>query len=202
MRKPETVNAPWLGGLIIGAAAAFGVAVIFGKFDLVPAVAIAAVVGSIAGGVLRMPRAAKKALPFGHKLPVKGARAALPPASVAHEVAQVATFVAAPIAEPAPMLAAVSEAGPERLAAPRTAKGDDLKAIEGIGPALEKLWHSLGFYRFDQNAAWSDADVAVVDAGMKTFKGRIARDKWVAQAKLIGSDGLEAFRVRAQTNNY
>ena len=44
--------------------------------------------------------------------------------------------------------------------------------------------------------------VVFVDGEMKTFKGRIVRDKWVPQAKIIVTEGLEAFRVRAQTNNY
>jgi NADH-quinone oxidoreductase subunit E len=44
--------------------------------------------------------------------------------------------------------------------------------------------------------------VALVDAEMKTFKGRITRDKWVSQAKIIVTEGLEAFRERAKTNNY
>ena len=92
--------------------------------------------------------------------------------------------------------------GPTRLSAPRKGKADDLKEIEGIGPALEKLCNELGFYHFDQIAGWSDADVAWVDANMKTFKGRIVRDKWISQSKIIVSEGLAAFRVRAQTNNY
>ena len=89
-----------------------------------------------------------------------------------------------------------------RLKAPRKGKADDLKEIEGIGPTMEKLVNGLGFYHFDQIAAWTEADVAMVDAEMKTFKGRITRDKWVAQAKIIVTDGLEAFRERAKTNNY
>lgn len=89
-----------------------------------------------------------------------------------------------------------------RLKAPRKGKADDLKEIEGIGPALEKLVNGLGFYHFDQIAAWTDADVATVDAEMKTFKGRITRDKWVDQAKIIVAEGLEAFRERARTNDY
>jgi predicted flap endonuclease-1-like 5' DNA nuclease len=92
--------------------------------------------------------------------------------------------------------------GPMRLKAPRKGKADDLKEIEGIGPAMEKLVNEMGFYHFDQIAGWSDADVALVDAEMKTFKGRITRDKWVAQAKIIVTEGLEAFRERAKTNNY
>jgi predicted flap endonuclease-1-like 5' DNA nuclease len=89
-----------------------------------------------------------------------------------------------------------------RLTAPRKGRADDLQEIEGIGPALEKLVNSLGFYHFDQIAGWSEADVALVDAEMKTFKGRIIRDKWVEQARIIITEGLEAFRERAKTNDY
>lgn len=97
---------------------------------------------------------------------------------------------------------AAKPAGLERLTAPRGGKADDLKEIEGIGPALEKTVNALGFYHFDQIAGWTEADVALVDAEMNTFKGRITRDKWVAQARIIVSDGLEAFRERAKTNDY
>lgn len=98
--------------------------------------------------------------------------------------------------------AATKSDGPLRLKAPRKGKADDLKQIEGIGPALEKLVNDLGFYHFEQIASWTDEDVALIDAEMKNFKGRISRDRWVAQAKLIVNEGLEAFRERAKTNNY
>lgn len=97
---------------------------------------------------------------------------------------------------------AAKPAGPVRLKAPRKGGADDLKEIEGIGPALEKLVNDLGFYHFDQIAGWTEADVTLVDAEMKTFKGRITRDKWVEQARIIVTDGLEAFRERAKTNDY
>jgi predicted flap endonuclease-1-like 5' DNA nuclease len=89
-----------------------------------------------------------------------------------------------------------------RLTGPRGGKADDLKEIEGIGPALEKLVNGMGIYHFEQIAAWTETDVAFVDAEMKNFKGRITRDRWVAQARIIVSDGLEAFRERAKTNDY
>jgi NADH-quinone oxidoreductase subunit E len=60
----------------------------------------------------------------------------------------------------------------------------------------------MGFYHFDQIAAWTEADIAQVDGEMKTFKGRITRDRWVEQARIIVNEGLEAFRERAKTNNY
>ena len=128
--------------------------------------------------------------------PAKAARVAKPKAAK-----PVAAKVAAKPAAPK-VVKAKNPDGPVRLSAPRMGKADDLKEIEGIGPALEKLCNSLGFYHFDQIAGWSDADIAWVDANMKTFKGRIVRDKWIAQSKIILSEGLEAFRVRAQTNNY
>ena len=109
---------------------------------------------------------------------------------------------AKPKAEKKPKAPKAAPQGLVRLQAPRKGKPDDLQEIEGIGPALEKLVNSLGFYHFDQIAAWTEADVALVDDEMKTFKGRIARDKWVEQARIIVSEGLEAFRERARANDY
>jgi predicted flap endonuclease-1-like 5' DNA nuclease len=194
MHKAENVNAPSLGGWIIGAAAglvAIGALVVIGKFDLAPAVALGGVVAFVVGLILGMPwgasapRAAMK-MPEAMPVPARAAEPAL--------AAMPAAFVSAPVA--------VSSDGPERLKAARGGKADNLKEIEGIGPAMEKLVNGMGFYHFDQIAGWSDADVAWVDANMTSFKGRIVRDKWVAQAKIIVNEGLEAFRERAKTNNY
>ena len=91
---------------------------------------------------------------------------------------------------------------PAALAAAREGKADDLKKIEGIGPALEKLCHELGIFHFDQIAAWGAAEIAWMDGNLKGFKGRVTRDKWVAQAKIIVTEGLAAFLERAKTNDY
>jgi predicted flap endonuclease-1-like 5' DNA nuclease len=242
MRKAENVNAPWLGGWVIGAAAglvAFAVLIVVGDFDFTPAAAIGIVVALLAGLILGIPWGAGDKARFEQAsapaAPVEASRAA-----EAKPEAMVASFVSAPqaaepkpaakpaaAAKPAPKAKAAPKAaakpkaaaapkaeakpkaakpakpaGPERLTAPRKGKADDLKEIEGIGPALEKLVNAMGFYHFDQIAKWSEADVALVDAEMKTFKGRITRDKWVSQAKIIVTEGLEAFRERAKTNNY
>lgn len=91
---------------------------------------------------------------------------------------------------------------PLGLAAARNGLADDLKKIEGIGPALEKLCHSLGIFHYDQIAAWGTPEIAWMDSNLKGFKGRVSRDKWVAQAKLIGEVGMEQFLIRAKTNDY
>ena len=55
--------------------------------------------------------------------------------------------------------------------------------IKGVGPKLETLLHSLGFYHFDQLANWSAAEIAWVDENLEGFKGRVTRDEWVQQAR-------------------
>jgi len=91
---------------------------------------------------------------------------------------------------------------PKALKAARKGVADDLQKIEGIGPVLEKLCHGLGIFHFDQIAAFGPAEVAWMDGNLKGFRGRVTRDKWVAQAKLIGEVGLEAFLIRAKSNDY
>ena len=189
MRSAENVNAPLLGGWLIGAAAglvAFGALVVIGKFDLTPAAAIGGGVALVVGLILGMPWGASA-----RRAAVMQVPAAKP-----------AEAPAAPAAAPIAASPVASGAGPARLAAPRDGKADNLKEIEGVGPAMEKLVNEMGFFHFDQIAGWSDADVAWVDANLKGFKGRVTRDRWVAQAKIIVNEGLAAFRERAKTNNY
>lgn len=65
---------------------------------------------------------------------------------------------------------------------------DDLTRIKGIGPQLNDLCHSLGVHRFDQIAKWTRGDVAEVDQHLK-MKGRIDRDDWIGQAKILAAGG-------------
>ncbi len=76
----------------------------------------------------------------------------------------------------------VEESEPHTMTAPRRAGRDDLKRISGIGPQLEGVLNSLGFWHFDQIAAWGPGEIAWVDSRIR-FKGRIARHGWVAQAR-------------------
>ncbi len=67
---------------------------------------------------------------------------------------------------------------------------DDLKKISGVGPVIEKKLHALGLTRYEQVAAFTAEDIARVDEAL-SFKGRIERDDWVAQAKALASDKKE-----------
>lgn len=89
-------------------------------------------------------------------------------------------------------------ARPSGLDAPRDGAADDLKQIKGIGPKLEKLCNSLGFWHFDQIAAWTADEVAWVDANLTGFKGRVSRDEWVEQARVLAAGGETEFSKRVE----
>ena len=87
---------------------------------------------------------------------------------------------------------------PSGLDAPRGGAADDLKQIKGIGPKMEKLCNSLGFWHFDQIAGWTADEVAWVDANLEGFKGRVTRDNWVEQAKILAAGGETEFSKRVE----
>ena len=65
---------------------------------------------------------------------------------------------------------------------------DDLTRIKGIGPKLSALLNELGIYHFKQIADWSDAEARWVDDYL-SFKGRVAREKWISQALSLTANG-------------
>ncbi|TNE63006.1 MAG: NADH-quinone oxidoreductase subunit E [Rhodobacteraceae bacterium] len=92
---------------------------------------------------------------------------------------------------------AVDEKQPELLTAAREGGADDLKKLKGVGPKLEETLNELGFYHYDQVANWTPAEIAWVDSRLK-FKGRIERDGWIEQAKILAEGGETEFSKRAK----
>lgn len=76
------------------------------------------------------------------------------------------------------------------------AAGDDLTRIKGVGPKLRDVLVSLGVTRFDQIAGWSDEDIDRIDARLGRFEGRIRRDNWVEQAKLLAAGDTAGYENR------
>lgn len=101
--------------------------------------------------------------------------------------AAAAAMPAAVAAEPAETVA-VEESKPEGLSGPRGGVADDLQRINGVGPKMEGLLHSLGYYHFDQIANWTTSEVAWVDNNLEGFKGRVTRDSWQDQAKVLAAE--------------
>ena len=115
-----------------------------------------------------------------------------PAKRVVAKVAPARKPVAAPAAEAVPVAAktAAPDLMPEDFHKPRAVKRpaapDDLKAISGIGPKLEKVLNELGIWTYAQVAGWGKEEVAWVDDYL-SFSGRIGRDKWIEQAAALAA---------------
>ncbi len=98
---------------------------------------------------------------------------------------------AAPVAEPAP---------PPVIEVPKAAapsgEPDNLLQIKGIGPKVNGILNSLGFTRFEQIAAWSDADLAEIDKHLGNFAGRPMRDQWMDQAAYLAKGDITGFEAK------
>jgi predicted flap endonuclease-1-like 5' DNA nuclease len=70
---------------------------------------------------------------------------------------------------------------------------DDLTRIKGVGPKLAALLRSLGVTGFDDIAGWDDAAIDRIDARLGQFSGRIRRDDWVTQARLLAAGDTSGF---------
>ncbi|PKP74193.1 MAG: NADH-quinone oxidoreductase subunit NuoE [Alphaproteobacteria bacterium HGW-Alphaproteobacteria-6] len=130
--------------------------------------------------------------------PAAKAPAAKTPAAKAAKPAAGATAKPAAKPAPEPAIAAGVAKKPRSLKAPRKGGADDLKMIKGVGPKLEALLHSLGFYHFDQIAAWGPGELAWVDDNLEGFRGRASRDGWIGQAALLAAGGQTEFSARVK----
>ncbi len=100
-------------------------------------------------------------------------------------------------AKPEAVAAGAEQTGtkPEMLKEAR-GEADDLKKIRGVGPKLEALLNRLGVFHFWQVAGWGPAEVAWVDDNLEGFRGRVSRDDWVAQARILADGGETEFSKR------
>jgi predicted flap endonuclease-1-like 5' DNA nuclease len=81
-------------------------------------------------------------------------------------------------------------------AGPVAGQFDDLKRIRGVGVLIEKKLNSLGVASYEQIANWTRADIDRVNE-ILDFKGRIERENWVEQARILSSGGYTEFSRRA-----
>lgn len=81
---------------------------------------------------------------------------------------------------------------PQGLAAPRGDQPDNLQRISGVGPKLEKTLHDLGFFHYDQIAAWDPSEVTWINEHLR-FRGRVEREQWIEQARLLAAGEEERF---------
>ena len=93
--------------------------------------------------------------------------------------------------------AAKSSSRAKSTAAQASASGqkDDLKRIRGIGPKLEARMNAIDILTYEQIAGWTAKQQR--EFGEKlSFPGRIERDGWVKQAKLLAKGKGTEFSKR------
>jgi predicted flap endonuclease-1-like 5' DNA nuclease len=159
-----------------------------------------------------MPDAASPAAPAPAVEATKPAQAAPAPAAPAPAAAAPALTPAA--AAPAPAAptaesASVSDVSHLRSVRSEALRGedstrgsfrnagdiDDLKRIRGIGVLIEKKLNSLGITQYEQVANWTGADIERISR-ILDFKGRIEREHWIEQARILATGGQTEFSRR------
>lgn len=86
-----------------------------------------------------------------------------------------------PIAAPEPVVPATPQAS--------------LTRIKGLGPKVQARLTELGITRVDQLAALTDDEADALDAQLGAFRGRIARDRWVEQARFLAAGDVRGFEA-------
>lgn len=73
---------------------------------------------------------------------------------------------------------------------------ENLKLIKGIGPKSESQLNTLGVNRFQHIAEWSSAEQGHYGKVL-AFPGRIEREDWVGQARILAKGGVTEFAKRS-----
>lgn len=89
--------------------------------------------------------------------------------------------------------AAVQEQQAETASAAATG---DIARLKGVGPKLVAQLAEMGVTSLAQIAAWNEDDIDRVDARLGRFQGRIRRDAWVEQARLLATGDESGFAAR------
>ena len=77
----------------------------------------------------------------------------------------------------------------------REPTSNDLKRIRGIGVLIEKRLHAMGVTDYEHIANWTADDIDRVSQTLD-FKGRIERENWVEQARILSAGGHTEFSRR------
>ncbi len=120
------------------------------------------------------------------------------PARLADAIRQNTASLGTLGAPPASGVTGMRSVRSQLLSGDETAKlyvNDDLKKIRGIGVLIEKKLNAMGVYSYEQIANWSSEEIQHVSSALD-FKGRIEREGWVQQARILASGGQTEFSKR------
>jgi len=111
-----------------------------------------------------------------------------------------APLAPAPLADEPIAAAAPLDASPAAEANAAPASGHDpadapLTQLKGLGPKVAQLLADRGITRVGQLAALSDAEAVRLDAELGPFTGRLTRDRWIEQARLLAAGDRAGFEA-------
>ncbi|WEK06167.1 MAG: NADH-quinone oxidoreductase subunit NuoE [Candidatus Devosia phytovorans] len=100
--------------------------------------------------------------------------------------------IIAPKANPKEVNPVAEKGGDAPLFVAPEGAADDLKLIAGVGPVLERRLNALGITQWNQVAKLTPEQIDQVE-GSLNFKGRVARDNWLAQSEVLARGGEEEY---------
>jgi len=102
-----------------------------------------------------------------------------------------------PPPKPEPVAAPPEPSPPPAPAAPaaHVAGALALTTIKGLGPKVAAMLAERGITRVDQLAALSPDEASVLDVQLGAFTGRMGRDRWIEQAKLLTAGDTAAYEA-------
>jgi predicted flap endonuclease-1-like 5' DNA nuclease len=124
--------------------------------------------------------------------------AATPPLTTERSVAPAP--VEPPVAPAPPPLAdtatgALVEPESAAPAAPTDKAAQPVTLLKGLGPKVAARLGEIGITTVGQIAALSPAEAEALDADLGSFRGRMARDRWIEQAKLLAAGDTAGYEA-------
>ncbi len=116
--------------------------------------------------------------------------------------------IVAPVSEPIPQPVPVAPPPPPivetpvEIIAPPTAApkpstdAGDLTRLKGLGPKVAARLAELNVTRIADLAVLDDAQAADLDEHLGNFRGRMGRDKWIEQARLLDAGDIAGYEAQ------
>ncbi|MDQ1229121.1 hypothetical protein [Sphingomonas sp. SORGH_AS_0879] len=138
-----------------------------------------------------------KAAPAPAPVPSPAAPPVMPAPAVPEEpVAAPEPLSDEPVAAAAPMSASpAAEAAPTAAASAERPQDQPITLLKGLGPKLTQKLAEHGITTVGDMAALSDQQAQALDAQLGPFSGRMARDRWLEQARLLAAGDRAGFEA-------
>ena len=102
-----------------------------------------------------------------------------------------------PIVAAAPLDATPASVAADAPVAPaETGGAQSVTILKGLGPKIATRLSELGITRLDQLAWLDDAEAEQLDAQLGVFQGRLERDRWREQARLLAQGDRAGYEAQ------